>query len=321
MEELVLGYLREPAARVVGRTRSGDCPVTAITVLRMTRATWYKHRFSVVGIPAVFLLAALALFADGAVQRHWLSVHHLSGCLVANATTGGSWCAASAAWVSFIASQPDAEHHRGGNSGPARPGRPVRRGAMGGPGVRERRVPVHLDAGYRPAALAARHVRPARPARRGERRDIRRRSVLVVPAGAMAGRHVDLVVAVEFVRADPALHRGLDRAGDGARPAVRRAHPAGAARHDRVHRDARGMCLPVPDLAAPVAVRHRTAVKQVSWSTSAGWPPSTTTYTVQTWLQTPSGQRVSEPAGGNNVDAWIAQHHTHTGSPTSRTAT
>jgi hypothetical protein len=75
--------------------------VTAITVLRMTRATWYKHRFSAAGLPAVFLLAALALFADGVVQRHWLSVHHLSGCLLANATTGGSWCVSNAMWASF----------------------------------------------------------------------------------------------------------------------------------------------------------------------------------------------------------------------------
>ena len=79
--------------------------MTAVTVLRMTRATWYKHRVSVVGIPAVFLPAALALFADSAVQRHWLSVHHLNGCLVANATTGGSWCVNNAAWVSFSPSQ------------------------------------------------------------------------------------------------------------------------------------------------------------------------------------------------------------------------
>ncbi|HEX6525830.1 MAG TPA: hypothetical protein VF070_38315, partial [Streptosporangiaceae bacterium] len=77
--------------------------MTAMTVLRMTRATWYKHRFSVAGIPAVFLLAALALFADSVVQRHWLSVHHLSGCLVADPTTGGSWCQ-SAAWTSFSSS-------------------------------------------------------------------------------------------------------------------------------------------------------------------------------------------------------------------------
>src|SRR5499426_2806687 len=67
----------------------------------MTRAAWYKHRFSVVGIPAVFLLAALALFAGGVVQRHWLSVHHLSGCLVADPTTGGSWCVSNAAWNAF----------------------------------------------------------------------------------------------------------------------------------------------------------------------------------------------------------------------------
>jgi len=75
--------------------------VTTVTVLRMTRATWYKHRFSVVGIPAVFLLAALALFAEGVVQRHQISAHHLNGCLVADPTTGGSSCQ-SAAWVSFI---------------------------------------------------------------------------------------------------------------------------------------------------------------------------------------------------------------------------
>ena len=47
----------------------------------------------------------------------------------------------------------------------------------------------------------------------------------------------------------------------------------------------------------------------VSSSTSAGWPPSTTTYTVQTWLQTPGGQRVSGLPAVNNVSAWIAQHH------------
>src|SRR5262249_59433197 len=51
--------------------------------------------------PAVFLLSALALFADSVVQRHRLSVHHLNGCLVANPTTGGSWCVSSAAWASF----------------------------------------------------------------------------------------------------------------------------------------------------------------------------------------------------------------------------
>ena len=79
--------------------------MTTMTARQMTRATWYKHRFSVVAIPAVFLLAALALFADGVVQRHWLSVHHLSGCLVADATTGGSSCG-SAAWVSFISPSP-----------------------------------------------------------------------------------------------------------------------------------------------------------------------------------------------------------------------
>ena len=52
-----------------------------------------------------------------------------------------------------------------------------------------------------------------------------------------------------------------------------------------------------------------TAVKQVSWSASAGWPSSTATYTVQTWFQTLSGQRVSGRPAVNNMSAWIAQHH------------
>ena len=47
---------------------------------------------------------------------------------------------------------------------------------------------------------------------------------------------------------------------------VRRAYPAGAARHDRVHRDVRGVCLPVPDLAAPVAV----AASERQFTRSAG---------------------------------------------------
>src|SRR5580658_5451997 len=85
--------------------------MTAITARRMTRATWYKHRFSVVAIPAVFLLAALALFAVSVVQRHYLSVHHLNGCLVVNATTGGSSCA-NLPWFAFLQPSPSrSEEH------------------------------------------------------------------------------------------------------------------------------------------------------------------------------------------------------------------
>ena len=52
-----------------------------------------------------------------------------------------------------------------------------------------------------------------------------------------------------------------------------------------------------------------TAAKQVSCCTSAGWPSSATTYTVQTWFQTPRGQRLSGWPAVNNVSAWIAQRH------------
>jgi hypothetical protein len=65
----------------------------AMAVPRMTRVTWYKHRVSMLGIPAVFLLAALLLFIDGIVQRQWLSSNHLSGCLVQWQGSGDSICA------------------------------------------------------------------------------------------------------------------------------------------------------------------------------------------------------------------------------------
>jgi hypothetical protein len=67
----------------------------ALTVPRMTKVTWYKHRVSMLGIPAVFLLAALLLFIDGIVQRRWLSSNHLSGCLVQWQNSGNSICAYS----------------------------------------------------------------------------------------------------------------------------------------------------------------------------------------------------------------------------------
>jgi hypothetical protein len=83
--------------------------MTALTlsVPRMTRVTWYKHRVSMLGIPAVFLLAALLLFIDGILQRQWLSSNHLSGCLVQWQNSGNSICVFSKnaaklrAWGSF----------------------------------------------------------------------------------------------------------------------------------------------------------------------------------------------------------------------------
>jgi hypothetical protein len=53
----------------------------AIKVPRMARVTWHKHRASVLGIPAMFLLAAALLVIDGVLQRHWVSSHHFTYCL------------------------------------------------------------------------------------------------------------------------------------------------------------------------------------------------------------------------------------------------
>ena len=75
--------------------------------------------------------------------------------------------------------------HRGGGIPAGRGNRLVRRSAVGGPRVRRRRLPVHLDPERQSASLAARHVRTTHPARRGNRRDLRCRRALVVPAGAV----------------------------------------------------------------------------------------------------------------------------------------
>ena len=238
--------------------------MTAVTALRMTRATWYKHRFSVVGIPAVFLLAALALFADSLVQRHWLSAHHLSGCLVADATTGGSWCVSSAAWASF--SNPSQTPNviavavlalpvlAGLFAGVPWVAREFESGAFRftwtqGTGPRHWLLGTFGPLVLLAAASAAIYGAAA----------YWWYQVAQWQAGTSiwSWRWSSFGLQRKHLRHGDAVHRGLDRADDGARPALRRAHPAGAARHDRVHRDGRGMCLRLPDLAAPVAVRHR----------------------------------------------------------------
>ncbi len=55
--------------------------IKAISVPRMTRVTWYKHRVLMLGIPGAFLLAAVLLVIDSVLQRHWVSAHHFSYCL------------------------------------------------------------------------------------------------------------------------------------------------------------------------------------------------------------------------------------------------
>ena len=60
--------------------------MTALTLIvpRMTRLTWHKHRFSLLGVPVAFAVAAVALFIAAFPEQHWLSVHHLSHCLAVN---------------------------------------------------------------------------------------------------------------------------------------------------------------------------------------------------------------------------------------------
>jgi hypothetical protein len=282
--------------------------MTAITVRRMTRATWYKHRFSVIGIPAVFLLAALALFADAVVQRHWISVHHLSGCLVANATTGGSWCQ-SAVWVSFItpSQTPDIiavailalpvltglfagvpwvarEFESGAFRFTWTQGTGPRRWLLGtfGPLVLLAAVSaaIYGAAAYWWYQLAQWQDGTSIWSWRWSSFELTPLSIAGWTVLAMA---LALLCGVLIRRVLPAMIAFIVTLGASAY-----------------------LCQ---TWLRPWLFGIGTVVKQVSWSTSAGWPPSTTAYTVQTWLQTPSGQRVSDLPAGNNVDAWIAQHH------------
>ena len=282
--------------------------MTATTALRMTRATWYRHRFSMAGIPAVFLLPALALFADSAVQRHYLSVHHLNGCLVANAETGGSSCM-SAAWVRFISPSQTPT-----GMAVAVLALPVLVGLFAGvPWVAREfesgafrftwtqgTSPRHwLLSTFGPlVALAAVSAAIYGAAaywwyqvaqwQNGTSIWLWRWSSFELTPLSIAGWTV-LAMAL-------ALLCGV---------LIRRVLPAMIAFTVTL-----GACAYLSQAwLRPGLLSIGPAVKQASWSTSAGWPPSTTTYTVQTWLQKPSGQRVSGLPAVNNLTAWIAQHH------------
>ena len=283
--------------------------MTAIPVLRVTRAAWYKHRFSVVGMPAVFLLAALALFGDGVVQRHWLSVHHLSGCLVANADTGGSWCVSSPAWASF--------------SSPSQTPNVIAVAVLALP------VLVGLFAGvpwvareFESGAFRFTWTQGTGP-RLWLLGTFGPLVVLAAVSAAIYGAAAYWWYQLAQWQAGTSIWSWrwtsfeltpLSIAGWTVLSMtlallcgvlIRRVLPA--------------MIAFVVTLGACAYLSQTwlrrwlfgigTAVKQVSWSTSAGWPPSTTTYTVQTWLQTPSRQRVSGLPAANNLSAWIAQHH------------
>jgi len=271
--------------------------VTAMTALRLTRATWYKHRFSVAGLPAVFLLAALALFADSAGQRHWLGVHHLGGCLVADATTGGSRCE-SAAWTSFISPSqtPNViavtvmalpvlaglfagvpwvarEFESGAFRFTWTQGTSPRHWLLGTFG------PLVLLAAVSAAIYGAAASWWYQLAQWQNGTSIwswRWSSFELTPL-SLAGWTV-LAMAL-------ALLCGM---------LIRRVLPAMIA-----FAVAAGACAYLSQIwLRPWLFGLGTAVKQVSWSTSAGWPPSTTTYTVQTWH--------------HHDTAWVAyQPHSH----------
>ena len=283
--------------------------MTAVTALRMTRAAWYKHRFSAVGLPAVFLLAALALFAGGAGQRHWLGVHHLNGCLVADNTTGGSWCVASAAWASF--SNPSQAPNviaaavlalpalAGLFAGVPWVAREFETGAFRFTWTQDTSPRQWLLGTFGPLVLlsavsaaicgaAAYWWYQITQWQDGTSIWSWRWSSFELTPLSVAGWTV-LAMAL-------ALLCGV---------LIRRVLPAMIAFVVTA-----GACAYLSQAwLRPWLFGLGPAVKQVSLGTSAGWPPSTTTYMVRLWLQNSSGQRVSGPPAVSDVNAWMAQHH------------
>jgi hypothetical protein len=280
--------------------------MTAVTVLRVTRATWYKHRFSVVGIPVAFLLPALALLADGVVQRHYLSVHQLNGCLVANATTGGSSCM-GAAWVSFTQPSPlpnviavavlalpilaglfagvpwvAREFESGAFRFTWTQGTSPRRWLLGTFG------PLVLLAAVSAAIYGAAAYWWYQIAQWQDATSIWswRSSSFELTPFSLAGW---TVLAMTL-----ALLCGV---------LIRRVLPAMIAFIVTL-----GACVYLSQTwLRPWLFSIGPAVKQVS--TSAGFPSGSTTYTVQTWFKNPRGQRLSGWPAVTNVSAWLAQHH------------
>jgi hypothetical protein len=281
--------------------------MTAITARRMTRATWYKHRFSVVAIPAVFLLAALALFAVSVVQRHYLSVHHLNGCLVANATTGGSSCA-NLPWFAFLQPSPSPnviveavlalpvlvglftgvpwvarEFESGAFRFTWTQGTSPRRWLLGTFG------PLVLLAAVTAAIFGAAAYWWYQIAQWQAGTSIwlwRWSSFELTPLSIASWTVLSMALA---------LLCGVIN---------RRVLPAMVAFT---------VTLGVLAFLAQIWLRPwlfgiGAVVKQLNFNTDASWPSSITTYTVQTWFQNPGGQRVGWPPP-NNSSAWIAQHH------------
>jgi hypothetical protein len=281
--------------------------MTTMTARQMTRATWYKHRFSIVGMPAVFLLAALALFAVSVVQRHYLSVHHLNACLVANATTGGSSCA-SLPWFAFLQPSPPPnviaeavlalpvlvglftgvpwvarEFESGAFRFTWTQGTSPRRWLLGTFG------PLVLLAAVTAAIFGAAAYWWYQIAQWQAGTSIwlwRWSSFELTPLSIASWTVLSMALA---------LLCGVIN---------RRVLPAMVAFTVTL-----GVLVFLSQIwLRPWLFGIGAVVKQLNFNTNAGWPSSITTYTVQTWFQSPGGQRVAWPPA-NNLSAWIAQHH------------
>jgi hypothetical protein len=290
-----------------------------VTVPRMTRVTWYKHRVSVLGIPAVFLLAALLLWIDGMLQRHWISVHHLAGCLVANEGYGSVCDSGSGARSAIFAQFTDPFRTNITEVGavvlPALVGlfagvpwvaREFESGAFRftwTQSISGRRwllgtfAPLVLLAAVTAAVygIAAHWWFQVAQWRSG------------TSYNTWSWESFELnplsILSWTLLTMSLALLLGVT---------IRRVLPAMIALVVTL-----GACV----LLAQTWLREHlfgigAVVKQVSWGINVGWPPDTTSYIARTWFRTPSGQRLSEETVFSrlanyqgNVDNWLTQHH------------
>jgi hypothetical protein len=293
-----------------------------VTVPRMTRVTWYKHRVSVLGIPAVFLLAALLLWIDGVQQRHWVSVHHLAGCLVANSSYGGSVCDASSSPRTAIFAEffnPFRTNVTvlvalalpalvGLFAGVPWVAREFESGAFRftwTQSISGRRWLLGTFVSITVPAVAAATVFGF--AARWWYQLAQWRSGTSYSAWSWQSFELNPLSALSWTLLIMSLALLLG-------VTIRRVVPAIIALVATL-----GVCV----LVAESWLRAQlfsigTVTKQVTWGSSAGWPPSTTTYTARTWFQTPSGQRLSQSTVfgqlanyRGNVVAWVTQHYTY----------
>ena len=132
-----------------------DASLRPVPWRRMAWVTWRQHRLALAGVVAVFGAAAAYLLITG------LPMHHAYAAVTACRPAGSGTCLQLA--QNFVATHVHGVLvDRRPDAGDPGAGRSVRRRAAARAGVRDRHLPLRLDAGLRADALDDRQAGPAR---------------------------------------------------------------------------------------------------------------------------------------------------------------